>query len=73
VPAGLRLDAAGRVYVSAQGLAIYGTDGKLIRTVVESQRVINCTFGDADLESLFVATPKDVYRLRMGVKGALQY
>jgi hypothetical protein len=44
-----------------------------MRTLVESERVIGCTFGGADLESLFVATPKNVYRMRIGVKGALQY
>jgi gluconolactonase len=73
VPGGLRLDLAGHIYVSAQGLAIYSADGKLMRTLMESQRVINCTFGGADLESLFAATPKDVYRVRIGLKGALQY
>jgi len=73
VPAGLRLDVAGRLYVSAQGVAIYTAEGKLMRTIVESQRVISCTFGGPDLESLFVSTPKDVYRVRIGVKGALQY
>lgn len=73
VPAGLRLDVAGRLYVSAQGLAIYTPDGKLARTLLDSERVVNCTFGETDLEALYVATPKDIYRLRIGVKGALQY
>jgi gluconolactonase len=73
VPAGLRLDVAGRLYVGATGLAIYNPDGKLLRTLLGSQRVINCTFGGADQESLFVATPRDVYRVQIGVKGALQY
>ena len=50
VPAGLRLDAAGRLFVSAQGLAIYTADGKLLRTLLESERVINCTFGGVELE-----------------------
>ena len=73
VPAGLRLDAAGRIYVGAQGLAIYTPAGKLVRTLMSSERVTNCTFGDADLESLYISTPKTVYRIRIGVKGALQY
>ncbi len=73
VPAGLRLDVAGRLYVGAQGLAVYTPDGKLLRTLLGSQRVINCTFGGPAEESLFVATPRDVYRLQIGVKGALQY
>jgi sugar lactone lactonase YvrE len=73
VPAGLRLDAAGHLYVCATGLAIYNPDGKLFRTIMNTLRVLDCTFGDADLESLYVATPKDVYRVRIGMKGALQY
>ena len=73
VPAGLRLDAAGRLFVGAQGLAIYTPAGKLLRTLLSSERVTNCTFGDTDLESLYIATPKNVYRVRIGVKGALQY
>jgi len=73
VPAGLRLDVAGRLYVSAQGVAIYTPDGKPLRTLLGGQRVIDCTFGGPDLESLYVATPRDVYRIQIGVKGALQY
>ncbi len=73
VPAGLRTDAAGNIYVGAHGLAIYAPNGRLLRTMLNSLRVLNCTFGGPDLESLFVATPRDVYRLRLGVKGALQY
>jgi gluconolactonase len=73
VPAGLRLDAAGRVFVSAQGLAIYTPDGALLRTLLGSERVIGCTFGGTELEWLFAATPVNVYRIAIGVKGALQY
>jgi gluconolactonase len=73
VPAGLRLDAGGRVFVSAQGLAIYTPDGAPLRTLLESERLIGCTFGGTELEWLFAATPANVYRIRIGVKGALQY
>ncbi len=73
VPAGLRMDAAGRLYVSAEGLSIYSPEGKLLRTLMGEQRVLNCTFGEADLGTLYVSTPRDVYRLHAGVKGALQY
>jgi gluconolactonase len=72
VPAGLRLDIAGRVFVSAEGLAIYSPGGKLLRTLLEKTRIINCTFGGPDMQMLFVATPRDVYRIGIGVKGASQ-
>jgi gluconolactonase len=73
VPAGLRLDAGGRVYVSAQGLAIYAPDGTPLRTLLESERVIGCTFGGTEVQWLFVATIANVYRIGIGVKGTLQY
>jgi hypothetical protein len=41
--------------------------------LLESQRIIGCTFGGTELEWLFAATPNDVYRVQTGVKGALQY
>jgi gluconolactonase len=72
VPAGLHLDTTGRLYVAAQGLAIYTPDGKLLRTLLNNSRVINCTFGGPDENQLFAATPHDVYRLQIGVKGAMQ-
>ncbi len=72
VPAGLHLDTAGRLYVAAQGLAIYTPDGKLFRTLLNTSRVINCTFGGPDDNWLFAATQHDVYRLQVNTKGALQ-
>ncbi len=73
VPSGMRTDAAGRLYVAALGLGVYSPEGKLVRTFMENQRVLNCTFGETSGDVLFVATPKEVYRLQVGEKGALQY
>jgi gluconolactonase len=73
VPAGLRLDTAGQLFVAADGLAIYSPEGKLVRTLVESQRVLNCAFGGPDLNLLYIATPKEIMEVKIGVKGALQY
>lgn len=73
VPAGLRLDVAGRLYIGANGLAIYTAEGKLLRTLMDPQRIISCAFGGPDLESIYVSTPRDVYRVVLGIKGALQY
>lgn len=73
VPAGLRLDIAGQLFIAAAGVAIYTPDGKLIRTLLDSQRVLNCAFGGPDLETLYVATPREVFAVKIGVKGALQY
>jgi len=73
VPGGIRTDADGRFYVAAKGVAVYSPQGKLQRTLLESENASNCTFGGGDLESLFVAARSGLYRVRPGVKGALQY
>jgi gluconolactonase len=73
VPAGVRLDTTGQLFVAASGLAIYSPEGRLVRTLMDSQRVLNCAFGGPDLDLLYVAMPKEVMQVKIGVKGALQY
>jgi sugar lactone lactonase YvrE len=73
VPGGIRTDVDGRIYVAAKGVAVYAPDGKLQRTLMGSEATSNCTFGEGDLESLFVSARGSVYRVKLGVKGALQY
>jgi sugar lactone lactonase YvrE len=73
VPGGIRTDVDGRFYVAAKGVAVYSADGKLLRTLLESENTSNCAFGQGDLESLFIAARGSIYRVKLGVKGALQY
>jgi gluconolactonase len=73
VPGGLRADVNGKLYVAAKGLAIYGNDGRLVYRLMPDNVFTNCAFGDADFETLFAATRKEVYRIHLGVKGAVQY
>ncbi len=73
VPGGIRIDVDGRLYVAAKGIAVYSPQGKLQRTLMETENASNCAFGSSDLESLFVSARTSVYRVRPGVKGALQY
>ncbi len=73
VPGGIRTDVDGRLYVAAKGVAVYSPQGKLQRTLLETENITNCTFGSGDLESLFVSARTSAYRVRPGVKGALQY
>ena len=63
----------GRFYVAAKGVAVYSADGKLQRTLLEGENASNCAFGEADFESLFIAARGSIYRVKLGVKGALQY
>jgi gluconolactonase len=73
VPNGIRTDVTGRLYVGARGLNIFSPDGKLLQKLLGNEIVTNCAFGDNDFETLYVAGRKAIYRLRLGVKGALQY
>jgi gluconolactonase len=73
VPGGIKTDADGRFYVGAKGIAVYAPDGKLQRTLMEDQNVSNCAFGEGDFESLFIAARSSILRVKLGVKGALQY
>ncbi len=73
VPGGLKTDVEGRFYVAAKGVATYSPDGRLQRTLLEGERTVNCAFGENDLESLFIASRDSVYRVKLGVKGGLQY
>jgi gluconolactonase len=73
VPGGIRSDADGRLYVAAKGVAVYSSGGKLQRTLLEDQYAANCAFGDGDLETLFITSRAGLFRVKVGVKGALQY
>jgi gluconolactonase len=73
VPDGIRTDEKGNIYVAAKALYAYSEDAKLIGTIELGETPSNVTFGDADLESLFITARGFVYRVRIGVKGALQY
>ena len=73
VPGGMRTDLDGRFYIAARGVAVYSAQGKLERTLIESEYASNCCFGEGDLESLFISARNSIYRVKLGVKGALQY
>jgi gluconolactonase len=73
VPGGVRTDMDGRLYVAAKGVAVYSPDGKLERTLLEGENASNCAFGNGDLETLFICARASLYRVKLGVKGALQY
>jgi gluconolactonase len=73
VPGGIRTDVEGRLYVAAKGIAKYSSDGRLQQTYLDSEYTSNCAFGEGDLESLFVSSRSSIFRIKIGVKGALQY
>ncbi len=73
VPDGLRTDEKGNLYVAAKAVYVYSPDAKLLGAIEVSETPSNLAFGDGDLETLFITARSSVYRVRMGVRGALQY
>ncbi len=73
VPDGMKTDEKGNLYVTAKGVAIYDPAGKPLHTIQLSETPANCAFGDADFETLYITARTSLYRVRMNVKGAVQY
>jgi len=73
VPAGLRTDEMGNIYVAAKDVMIYSPQGDLVRTIRIGETPSNLAFGDPDFSTLFVTARTSVYRIRLGVKGAVPY
>jgi gluconolactonase len=69
VPDGICIDEKGDLYVAASELQVYSQDGKLLGTISVAETPSNCTFGDPDLESLYITARSSVYRARLDVKG----
>lgn len=72
VPDGLKTDEKGNLYVAAAGVLIYGADGKLVRKIEMAETPANLSFGDGDLQGLYVTARTSVYRIRLDVKGSAQ-
>jgi len=73
VPAGLRTDEKGDLFVAGRKIYIYSPRAQLLREIALAETPSNLAFGDSDLESLYVTARTSVYRIRVGVKGALPY
>jgi gluconolactonase len=70
---GIAVDEKGNIYVTANQLPVYSPEGKLLHTIQFAETPRNCAFGDPDLGTLYVTAYTSVYRLRLGVKGSVQY
>jgi gluconolactonase len=72
-PGGIRTDEKGNLYVAAKDLLVYSPEGALLRTIALGETPSNLAFGDPDFATLFVTARTSVYRIRLGVKGAVPY
>lgn len=73
VPAGLRTDEKGDLFVAGRKVYIYSPRAELLREIALSETPSNLAFGDPDLQSLYVTARTSIFRIRVGVKGALPY
>ena len=72
-PAGLRTDEMGNIYVAARNVLVYSPQGELLSTIKMGETPSNLAFGDPDFSTLYVTARTSVYRIRLGVKGAVPY
>lgn len=68
---GMTLDEKGNLYLTGQGVFIFGKDGKQLEHIPVPERWVgNICFGGKDKKTLFLAASKGLYSIRMQVKGA---
>lgn len=75
---GMVLDVEGHIYLTAgereaAGVYIFTPDGQQIDFIPTPETPGNCTFGDPDLRTLYIAASSSLYRIRLGIPGFLTY
>ncbi len=73
VPDGMRVDEKGNLYVTAKNVFVYDSSGKPLYDIKLGEKPANLAFGDADFETLYITAQTSLYRIRLNVKGAVQY
>lgn len=69
-PDGMALDERGNIYATYKQLVVVSPQGELIGRVEFPEKPANCTFGGADLSTLYVTARTSLYKLPTKVKGA---
>ena len=72
-PDGIRVDEKGNLWITCKGVAVYTAEGKLLKMIEIPEAPANCAFGDGDMQSLYITARTSVYRIRLDVKGSVQY
>jgi gluconolactonase len=75
---GMVVDTEGNIYATAEsgersGVYIFSPAGERIGFIRTPEAATNCTFGDADLRTLYVTAGTSVYRVRLNATGHLAY
>ena len=67
---GMTIDRAGNIYCAgATDVWIWSPSGELRGKIACPTRPINCTFGDADMQSLYITGFGGLYRQKMNISG----
>jgi gluconolactonase len=66
---GMTIDNEGNVYLTGMGVTVFDPMGKQIEKIPVNGWVGNVCFGGADHQTLFIAASKNLYSIRMRVKG----
>lgn len=68
---GMTIDSEGNVYLTGRGVTVFDKSGKQIEHIdVKEPWTANVTFGGKERDLLFITASKNVYGIRMRVKGA---
>jgi gluconolactonase len=73
IPDGIRVDEKGNLYVAAKEVYVYSSAGKRISNFGLGETPSNLAWGDSDFGALYATARANVYRIRMDVKGSVQY
>ena len=72
VPDGMKVDEEGNLYATGPGgVLVISAKAKQLGTIELPEIPSNCTFGDADGQTLFITARTSVYRIRLKVPGRL--
>lgn len=70
-PDGMRLDAAGNIYVGAlDGVQVFDPKGVLIGKFLMPKETANLTFGGKDNNILFICSSNSIWAIKLNTKGA---
>ena len=66
---GLAHDEQGNIYLTGDGVAVYGPDGKKLETIAVPEGPANLKFGGPDKKTLFITARTSFYAVPMRVRG----
>jgi gluconolactonase len=73
LPDGIKVDEKGTLYVAAGEIEVYTPEGAHAGRILMQETPSNCAFGDGDFQSLYITARTSLYRVRLNVKGSVQY